>query len=227
VRLAADLYEELYRSVPVGDVPPAWLLGRGLDTSDALAAVLKRGSDVALALLLLLLAAPALLLAALLVAAGRDGPLLYRQVRVGRYGRPFSMWKLRTMRVDAEPGPARWAEEADPRRTAAGRILRRTRVDELPQLWNVLRGDMSFVGPRPERPEFVARLEQELPYYAWRHLVRPGLTGWAQVNCPYGASLEDARRKLEHDVYYIRHASLATDLGIVLRTVLAAGRGGR
>jgi exopolysaccharide biosynthesis polyprenyl glycosylphosphotransferase len=227
VRVAADLYEELYRSVPVGDVPPGWLLGRGLDTWDPLAAALKRGSDVALALLFLGLAAPVLGLAALLVALGGDGPVLYHQVRVGRYGRPFRMWKLRTMRVDAEPGPAQWAQAADPRRTAAGRILRRTRLDELPQLWNILRGDMSFVGPRPERPEFVARLEREIPYYAWRHLVRPGLTGWAQVNCPYGATVDDARRKLEHDVYYIRHASLAIDLAIVLRTATAAARGSR
>jgi lipopolysaccharide/colanic/teichoic acid biosynthesis glycosyltransferase len=137
------------------------------------------------------------------------------------------MLKFRTMRVDAEDGAARWAQPDDPRRTTIGRVLRRTRLDELPQLWNVLVGDMSFVGPRPERPEFVSELERAIPYYAWRHAVRPGLTGWAQITYGYGASIEDARRKLEYDLYYIRHYSVGTDLFIVLRTLAAALRGAR
>src|SRR5262249_13213193 len=129
--------------------------------------------------------------------------------------------------VDAERGQARWAEGEDPRRTPVGRLLRAARLDELPQLVNILRGHMSFVGPRPERPEFVEHLERAIPYYAWRHLVRPGLTGWAQINHPYGSTVDDAIRKLEYDLYYIRHASLATDLAIVLRTALVARRRAR
>jgi lipopolysaccharide/colanic/teichoic acid biosynthesis glycosyltransferase len=131
------------------------------------------------------------------------------------------------MRKDAEAAGAQWASDEDPRRTPVGRLLRRTRLDEVPQVANILRGEMSFVGPRPERPEFVAELEVLLPYYAWRHFVRPGLTGWAQVNLPYGSSIEDARRKLEYDLYYVRHYSLLTDLLIVLRTAAAALRGAR
>jgi lipopolysaccharide/colanic/teichoic acid biosynthesis glycosyltransferase len=173
------------------------------------------------------LTAPLQLVLALLVKLSGPGPAFYQQTRVGRYGRTFSMLKLRTMRVDAENGEARWAQGNDPRQTGLGRVLRRTRFDELPQLLNILVGEMSFVGPRPERPEFVATLEKEIPYYAWRHAVRPGLTGWAQINYPYGSSVEDSLRKLEYDLYYIRNFSLATDLFIVLRTVAAAMRGAR
>jgi lipopolysaccharide/colanic/teichoic acid biosynthesis glycosyltransferase len=137
------------------------------------------------------------------------------------------MLKLRTMRLDAEAGEPQWARGDDPRQTRLGRVLRRTRLDELPQLLNILLGEMSFVGPRPERPEFVATLEKAIPYYAWRHAARPGLTGWAQINYPYGSSVEDSVRKLEYDLYYIRNFSLATDLFIVLRTLAAAMRGAR
>jgi lipopolysaccharide/colanic/teichoic acid biosynthesis glycosyltransferase len=161
------------------------------------------------------------------LAIHRDGPVFYRQTRVGRHGRPFTILKLRTMRVDAEDGTPQWASPHDDRATPLGRILRRTRLDELPQLVNILVGEMSFVGPRPERPEFVAALEQTLPFYSWRHFVRPGLTGWAQINYPYGSSVEDARRKLEYDLFYIRHYSVLTDLSIALRTATAAARGAR
>jgi lipopolysaccharide/colanic/teichoic acid biosynthesis glycosyltransferase len=183
--------------------------------------------DVALAFVLVVATAPVLLLLALLVKLSGGGPAFYAQTRVGHYGRTFRMLKLRTMRVDAENGEARWAQGDDPRQTRLGRILRRTRLDELPQLLNILVGEMSFVGPRPERPEFVATLEKAIPYYAWRHAVRPGLTGWAQINYPYGSSVEDAVRKLEYDLYYIRNFSLGTDLFIVLRTLAAAMRGAR
>jgi exopolysaccharide biosynthesis polyprenyl glycosylphosphotransferase len=222
VRSEADFYEDAFRAVPVTDVTPEWMLSRGLDTSNHLAEVLKRLSDVVLALVILVLSAPVALVAALLIGLAGDGPVFYSQTRVGRYGRPFRILKFRSMRVDAEQGRAQWAREDDPRQTSVGRILRRTRMDELPQIVNVLVGDMSFVGPRPERPEFVERLEPLIPFYAWRHLVRPGLTGWAQINCPYGASVDDARRKLEYDLYYIRHYSPPMDLAIVLRTVTAA-----
>ncbi len=227
VRSEADFHEDVFRAVPVAAVTPEWMLSRGWDASDHVAEAVKRLSDALLALSLLVLALPLMLLVALVVGLRRDGPVLYVQTRVGRYGRPFRMFKFRTMRVDAEDGAARWAQDADPRRTAIGGFLRRTRLDELPQLVNVLLGDMSFVGPRPERPEFMSELERAIPYYAWRHVVRPGLTGWAQITYGYGSSVEDARRKLEYDLYYIRHYSVGTDLFIVLRTLSAALRGAR
>jgi lipopolysaccharide/colanic/teichoic acid biosynthesis glycosyltransferase len=189
--------------------------------------VAKRIVDVVVAAVGLVLAAPLLVGAALAIRLGDRGPVLFRQVRVGHHGRHFSILKLRTMRVDAEPGGAVWADADDPRCTPIGRVLRRTRLDELPQLLNVLRGDMSFVGPRPERPEFLGRLEREVPYYAWRLVARPGLTGWAQINHPYGSSVDDARRKLEFDLYYVSRRSLLFDLVIALRTVTAALQGGR
>lgn len=228
VRSVADFHEDVFRSVPVHFVSPQWLLARGWDSSDHLAEALKRVSDVLLAVLLLVGSLPVLVLIALVQRLmGDGGPLLYSQTRVGRYGRPFRIYKLRTMHVGAESGGPRWAQPDDPRRTRLGVLLRRTRLDELPQLANVLRGDMSFVGPRPERPEFVAQLERALPFYAWRHLVRPGLTGWAQINYPYGADVRDAERKLEYDLYYLRHVSLFSDLAIVARTLSAAMRGAR
>ena len=227
IRSEADFHEDLWSSVPVEHVGHDWMLSRGLDTSNHVAEGVKRLADVVLALLILIALAPFTLLALVAIALSADGPLFYRQPRVGRYGRTFRIWKLRTMRVGAEAAGAQWASDDDPRRTAVGRWLRRTRLDEVPQVANILLGEMSFVGPRPERPEFVRELEVLLPYYAWRHFVRPGLTGWAQVNLPYGSSVEDARRKLEYDLYYVRHYSLLTDLLIVLRTAAAALRGAR
>jgi exopolysaccharide biosynthesis polyprenyl glycosylphosphotransferase len=217
----------MFRAVPVAAVSPEWMLSRSWDASDHVAEAVKRLSDAVLAFSLLVVSLPVALLIALAIRLRGDGPVFYAQTRVGRYGRPFRMLKFRTMRVDAEQGAARWAQDADPRATTIGRFLRRTRLDELPQLVNVLVGEMSFVGPRPERPEFVSELERAIPYYAWRHVVRPGLTGWAQITYGYGASIEDARRKLEYDLYYIRHYSVGTDLFIVLRTVSAALRGAR
>ena len=227
IRSEADFHEDLWSSVPFEHVGPDWMLSRGLDTSNHVAEGVKRLTDVVLALLILVALAPFTLLAVLAIALSADGPVFFRQARVGRYGRTFRIWKLRTMRVDAEAGAPQWASDDDPRRTAMGRLLRRTRLDEVPQVANILLGEMSFVGPRPERPEFVLELERQIPFYAWRHFVRPGLTGWAQVNLPYGSSVEDARRKLEYDLYYVRHYSLLTDLLIVLRTAAAGLRGAR
>jgi exopolysaccharide biosynthesis polyprenyl glycosylphosphotransferase len=227
LRSEADFHEDLLSAVPVMHVPPEWMLAKGLDTSNHLAEAVKRLTDIALAGTLLVVSAPLHLLAIMTLAIHRDGPVFYRQTRVGRHGRPFTILKLRTMRVDAEDGTPQWASPHDDRATPLGRILRRTRLDELPQLVNILVGEMSFVGPRPERPEFVAELEQTLPFYSWRHFVRPGLTGWAQINYPYGSSVEDARRKLEYDLFYIRHYSVLTDLSIALRTATAAARGAR
>lgn len=171
-------------------------------------------SSVALALCLPLI--PILILA---VRLSSPGPIFFRQVRVGFRGKPFTIYKFRTMRQDAEANGAVWATKNDPRITPLGRLMRKTRLDEIPQLWNVVRGDMGFVGPRPERPEFVQWLVKEIPYYNLRHIIRPGLTGWAQVRYQYGASLEETKRKLEYDLYYIKHLSLGLDLLIMFETV--------
>ena len=227
VRTEADFHEEVFEAVPLIGVTPEWMLNRGWDTSNRLAEVVKRVSDITLALLILVGLAPLTLLAMLLVKVTTGGPVMYSQIRVGRYGRPFRILKLRTMTVDAEDTGPQWSPRDDPRRTPIGRVLRRMRIDEVPQVLNVLRGDMSFVGARPERPEFVERLEQSIPYYAWRHVVRPGLTGWAQIKYPYGFTVDAARKKLEYDLYYIRHASLSTDPAIVLRTAAVSLRGAR
>ncbi|HVC46136.1 MAG TPA: TIGR03013 family XrtA/PEP-CTERM system glycosyltransferase [Terracidiphilus sp.] len=171
-------------------------------------------SSVALAICLPLI--PIIILA---VRLSSPGPIFFRQVRVGFRGKPFTIFKFRTMRQDAEAKGAVWAIKNDPRITPLGRFMRKTRLDEIPQLWNVLRGDMGFVGPRPERPEFVQWLVKEIPYYNLRHMIRPGLTGWAQVRYQYGASLEETKRKLEYDLYYIKHLSLGLDLLIMFETI--------
>jgi exopolysaccharide biosynthesis polyprenyl glycosylphosphotransferase len=189
----------------------------------------RRAVSVAVAGLLLVAAAPLLAVCALAIRLGDRGPILFRQERVGRRGRRFHIYKLRTMSVDAEAAGAAWAQKDDPRVTRVGRILRRYRIDELPQLWNVLVGEMDLVGPRPERPEFVADLARKIPFYDLRHLVRPGITGWAQVRYPYAASVEEAREKLQYDLYFVRHLSLSLDLFILLLTakVVIGGRGSR
>jgi lipopolysaccharide/colanic/teichoic acid biosynthesis glycosyltransferase len=165
------------------------------------------------------IALPVLAVVAVLVRLTSHGPALYHQERVGQHGDSFVIHKFRTMRSDAERETgAVWAKADDPRITRLGRILRRTRLDELPQLWNVLKGQMSFVGPRPERPEFVRQLTQEIPFYGQRHVVKPGVTGWAQVKYTYGASVEDALEKLQYDLFYIKHLSLAFDLFVIFAT---------
>lgn len=196
-----------------------WLLYADGFTFSQLDLVLKRALDLSASALLLLLSSPFLLAAALAVKLDDPGPALYRQARVTRGNRTFHILKLRTMRVDAEQLGAQWAAAADPRITRIGRFLRRTRLDELPQLINVLRGDMSFVGPRPERPEFTQKLAEQLPLYNERHLVKAGLTGWAQVNYPYGASLDDARSKLSYDLYYVKNFGVLFDVLIMLQTL--------
>jgi exopolysaccharide biosynthesis polyprenyl glycosylphosphotransferase len=185
-----------------------------------ISSVVKRAFDIVASLLLLILAMPLVLLAAIAVKLESRGPAFYRQRRVGLYNQAFDILKLRSMRVDAEAaGKAQWAAQDDPRVTRVGRFIRKVRIDELPQAWTVLKGEMSFVGPRPERPQFVRQLEQQLPYYAERHMVKPGITGWAQINYPYGASVEDARHKLEYDLYYAKNYSPFLDLLILLQTL--------
>ncbi len=180
---------------------------------------MKRVFDIAVSLMILVPFSPVLLAAMLAVWMGDRGAVFYRQERVTRGGRHFRILKLRTMRMDAEAGGAVWAAAGDSRVTAVGRFLRRTRIDELPQLFNVLAGDMSLVGPRPERPEFIEKLSEQLPLYKERHAVKAGLTGWAQVNYPYGASLDDARSKLSYDLYYVKNFNILFDLRIVLQTL--------
>jgi len=166
-----------------------------------------------------------MLIAAIAIKLDTRGPVFYSQTRTGLSGVTFRLYKFRTMVKDAEKSGPRWTKKDDPRITRVGRFLRSTRIDELPQLWNVLLGEMSFIGPRPERPDFNAELEAAIPYYDLRHLVKPGITGWAQVLYPYGASVEDAREKLQYDLYYIKNYSVMLDLVILIRTLRAVGRG--
>ena len=207
--------------VDLATVNPSWFIfSDGFTAGQRLSKVAKRVFDIVASISVLLLSLPLTVLAALAVRIESKGPVLYRQIRIGHYGVPYPIIKFRSMRADAEVGgKAIWASECDPRITRVGKFLRQTRIDEIPQVWNVLKGEMSFVGPRPERPEFVIDLEQHIPYYAERHMVKPGLTGWAQVNYPYGASIEDARAKLEYDLYYAKNYSPFLDVLILLQTI--------
>jgi sugar transferase (PEP-CTERM system associated) len=202
------------------ELKPSWLIfGQGF-TRGLVTDFLKRSFDIFVSSVFLLASLPFTLLAAILIKLESRGPVLYRQERVGLHGVPFMVLKLRSMRQDAEKaGSPQWARERDPRVTRVGAFIRKTRIDELPQLINVLRGDMSFVGPRPERPFFVEQLSASVPFYRERHCVKPGITGWAQINYPYGASLEDARQKLSYDLYYVKNHSLFLDFIIILSTV--------
>lgn len=217
----AHLYEETLRRVPVRFVGDDWMLTQlfaGAVSRDA-SPLAKRLLDIVSAIGIAVGGAVlgALASAAILLESGR--PVFYSQTRLGRGGRPFTLTKFRTMRHDAEAEGPQWSPENDPRITRVGRILRRTHIDELPNLWAVFRGDLSMVGPRPERPEFVSMLEHQVPLYRARLTVEPGITGWAQVKTPYGDSVDDATRKLEYDLYYVRHQSFWFDLNIIFRTV--------
>jgi sugar transferase (PEP-CTERM system associated) len=217
----ASVYEEYTGKIAVENLRPSWFIFSDGFRQSAWLGMVKRVSDLVLAALALVLAVPVMALVALAVRLTSKGPVLYHQSRVGRHGRVFTVHKFRSMDHDAEADTgAVWSKgEADPRITAVGHVLRRTRLDELPQLWNILKGDMSFVGPRPERPEFVSQLAREIPYYGQRHVVRPGLTGWAQVRYTYGASVEDALMKLQYDLFYIKNLSLALDVFILFSTM--------
>jgi len=207
--------------VDLDSVNPSWLIfSDGFSSGRRLSGIAKRLFDITASLILLTLTAPVIALFAVLVKLESKGPAFYQQKRVGLFGQLYSVNKLRSMRQDAEiDGKAKWAELDDPRITRVGKFIRTVRIDELPQTWNVLKGEMSFVGPRPERPEFVSDLEDKLSFYAERHMVKPGITGWAQVNYPYGASLEDARHKLEYDLYYAKNYTPFLDLLILLQTI--------
>ncbi|HEY3900145.1 MAG TPA: sugar transferase [Chthoniobacter sp.] len=220
------LCEEVEQYVPLELITSEWLLNASGEPQHIYIKKLKRFFDIICSAIGLVLSSPALALGALAIRLTSPGPIFYRQTRSGRFGRPFQMTKLRTMHVNAEKTGAVWSGKNDPRVTFVGRFLRRYRIDEIPQLWHVLCGQMSFVGPRPERPEIIAQLAQEVPYYEERLMVQPGITGWAQVSYPYGASALDARRKLEYDLYYMKHMSLFLDVFILLDTVRTVLTGG-
>jgi sugar transferase (PEP-CTERM system associated) len=225
---AVDFYEEVNGKIWVEALNPQWFVYTdGFNHSQA-GACLKRCFDVTLALLVILLAAPLLALIAIAIKLDSAGPVLFRQIRVGLHGKTFVIFKFRSMRRDAESesGPA-WAAACDERVTKIGRLLRSFRLDEVPQVFNVLKGDMSMVGPRPERPCFVDRLAQAIPFYNLRHYLKPGITGWAQVMYRYGASVEDSYEKLQYDFYYAKHKSFRCDAAILLKTVriVLFGRG--
>jgi exopolysaccharide biosynthesis polyprenyl glycosylphosphotransferase len=221
-----SLCEEIDQYVPIELLSPEWLLHASGEPHLLYIKKVKRLFDVVASIFALILAFPILVAAVLAVKLTSPGPVFYRQGRLGRFGKVFWVTKLRTMCVNAEAGGPVWSSENDPRVTPVGRLLRKYRIDELPQLFHVLMGDMSFVGPRPERPEIVDKLADSIPYYQERHMVQPGISGWAQVNYPYGSSVEDSRRKLEYDLYYMKNMSLFLDLFILLDTVRIVVCGG-
>jgi sugar transferase (PEP-CTERM system associated) len=216
----ASVYEEYTGKIAVENLRPSWLIFSEGFRKGRLVGSVKRAMDVVVAAIGLVLSLPLMGVIAVAIRLTSPGPVLFRQARVGRGGRVFTLYKFRSMREDAEAETgAVWAREDDERVTPVGRILRRMRLDELPQFWNVLRGDMSLVGPRPERPEFVKELTRRIPFYGQRHTVKPGLTGWAQVRYRYGSSVDDALEKLQYDLFYIKNLSIALDLFILFKTV--------
>jgi sugar transferase (PEP-CTERM system associated) len=226
----ARFFERVHGQVPIESLKVSWLIYGDGYRQGWLRSTVKRVFDIVVSAGLLILAAPVMILAAIMIAIESGSPVIYRQERVGLGGRTFTVLKFRSMALDAEKdGKATWAAVNDARITKIGRLLRRTRIDELPQLINVIRGEMSFVGPRPERPEFVAMLTEQIPFYAARNSVKPGLTGWAQVRYSYGATIEQSVRKLEYDLYYVKNHSLLLDLVILLETVrvVLLGEGAR
>ena len=217
---ATTTYERVTGKILIDDLRPSWLIFSDGFRVSRVTRLMKRAIDLTLSLVLAIVTLPLMLLTALLVLLEDGRPILYRQERVGENGRTFVLSKFRSMRKDAERGGTPvWAKDGDDRVTRVGRFIRKTRLDELPQLWNVVRGDMSFVGPGPERPFFVEQLASDIPFYQQRHAVKPGLTGWAQVKYRYGSSREDAMEKLRYDLYYIKHLSVIFDLTIVFDTV--------
>lgn len=227
---AATFFEREMCQIRVDTLQPSWLVfGGGFDQSFMRTAI-KRSFDLLASVILLIATLPIMIITAVCIFIEDRRPILYRQERVGKDGQPFVVMKFRSMRNDAEKaGKPQWAAENDPRTTKVGRIIRKLRIDELPQILNVLKGEMSFVGPRPERPYFVKQLCEEIPYYNVRHSIKPGITGWAQVRYQYGASVEDAVQKLQYDLYYVKNNSLFLDIIILIDTVQVVlfGKGGR
>ena len=216
---SAAFYERLTGRVLLDMIRPSWLIFSSRGRRARFDELIRTCMHRAVALVGAILSLPIATVTAILIKLESRGPVLYRQERVGKQGRIFTVMKFRSMRVNAEKDGPVWAKTDDQRMTRVGRIIRKIRVDEIPQFWNILRGDMNFVGPRPERPHFVEQLAQEIPYYEQRHLIAPGLTGWAQIKYPYGASIDDARQKLQYDLYYIKNQNLALDATILFETI--------
>ena len=223
----AAFYERLTGRVALSMIRPSWLIFTGPGRKARFSSLARGSAHRTAALIGAILSLPIVILTAILIKLDSRGPIFYKQERVGKNGRPFVLVKFRSMKVDAEKEGPMWASKGDDRTTRVGRILRKIRIDEIPQFWNILKGEMNFVGPRPERPHFVAQLAQEIPYYEQRHLIAPGLTGWAQIKYPYGASIADAREKLQYDLFYIKNHGLVFDAIILFETVkiILFGRG--
>ena len=217
----SDFYESLWHKVPVLHLNRGWFVfSHGFDLlHNPIGMRIKRVLDVSIALLVLVAALPVMLLVAAVIRLETPGPAIYRQERKGENGRVFVLYKLRSMYANPEAPQAKWTVEGDPRITRVGRLIRLVRIDELPQLVNVIRGDMSFIGPRPEARELTELYERGIPFYDLRYLVKPGISGWAQVMYSYGASVEDAREKLQYDLYYIKHYSVLLDIAILFKTI--------
>ena len=223
----ASFYERVTGRVSLNMIRPSWLIFSSRGRQTRISGIARNVVHRAVALIGGLLSLPIALVTALMIRLESSGGVFYKQERVGKNGIPFTVLKFRSMRADAEKAGPMWASKDDDRTTRVGRFIRKTRIDEIPQFWNILRGEMDFVGPRPERPHFVSQLAEEIPYYEQRHLIAPGLTGWAQIKYPYGASIEDARQKLQYDLYYIKNQSLILDATILFETVkiILFGRG--
>lgn len=223
----ASFYERLTGRVSLNMIRPSWLIFTGRGRQAKLAEISRAVVHWMVAFIGAILSLPLVLITAILIKLESRGPVFYKQERVGKNGRPFTLMKFRSMRVDAEQDGPVWASKGDSRTTRVGRVIRKARIDEIPQFWNILKGEMSFVGPRPERPHFVAQLAEEITFYQQRHLIAPGLTGWAQIKYPYGSSIEDARQKLQYDLFYIKNQSLFLDAIVLFETVkiILFGRG--
>jgi len=218
----SDFFEAHLFLVPVQQINNDWFIRTQGFTMlhSQITSRIKRIEDILITCILLTISLPIAILTAILIKLSSKGPVLFKQTRVGLNGSNFTIYKFRTMDINAEQNGVQWASKNDSRVTFLGHFLRKSRIDELPQCWNILKGEMSIIGPRPERPEFTSTLTKEIPYYDLRHIIKPGLTGWAQVSYPYGASTEDSLRKLQYDLYYIKNHSLLLDLNIIIRTLL-------
>lgn len=215
---AAKFYELVFQKTPLSDLEENWFI-EDLAEHKKFYDDLKRGGSFLVAFGLGIITLPLTIFIALIIEITSPGPVIYRQTRVGQKNRPFTLYKFRTMRVDAERDGAKWSGKNDNRVTMVGKILRYSHLDELPQLLNILKGEVSFVGPRPERPEFTKMLENKLPFYKIRHIIKPGITGWAQINYRYGSSVDDAYEKLQYDIYYLKNRSLILDVAIIAKTI--------
>jgi sugar transferase (PEP-CTERM system associated) len=223
----ASFYERVTGRVSLNMIRPSWLIFSSRGRQARISGIVRKIVHRLVAMTGGVLSLPLAIITGVLIKLDSPGPVLYKQERVGKNGRPFTVMKFRSMRTDAEKAGPVWASEHDDRTTRVGKIIRKLRIDEIPQFWNIFCGEMDFVGPRPERPHFVSQLAQEIPYYEQRHLIAPGLTGWAQIKYPYGASIEDARQKLQYDLYYIKNQSLMLDAIILFETIkiILFGRG--